>query len=60
VRIKLMLNSLKKFISTLFKDASELQKPLEIKETEVTIDTPKVESEPTVKQPMSSKKKKKR
>ena len=54
-----MWNSLKKFISTLFKDASQLQKPLEIKETEVIIDTPKEESEPIVKRPMSGKKKKK-
>ena len=55
-----MWNSLKKFISTLFNDASQSQKDSEIKETEVIIDTPQVESEPIVKRPMSSKKKKKR
>ena len=55
-----MFNSLKKFISGLFKDASELQKPLDLKETEAIIDTPKEKSEPIAKRPMSSKKKKKR
>ena len=55
-----MWNSLKKFISTLFKDASQLQKDSEIKETEVIIDTQKVEAAPIAKRPMSSKKRKKR
>ena len=55
-----MWNKLKKYISTLFNDASQSQKDSEIKETEVIIDTQKVESAPIVKRPMSSKKKKKR
>ena len=55
-----MWNSLKKYISTLFKDVFQSQKDSEIKETEVIIDTAKEESEPIVKRPMSSKKKKKR
>ena len=54
-----MWNSLKKYISTLFKDVWQSQKDSEIKETEVIIDTPKEESEPIAKQPTSLKKKKK-
>ena len=55
-----MLNKLKKYIFTLFNDVWQSQKDSEIKETEVIIDTQKVESAPIVKRPMSSKKKKKR
>ena len=55
-----MFNSLKKFISGLFKDASELQKPLEISETKATTDTPKEKLERIAKPATSSKKRKKR
>jgi hypothetical protein len=55
-----MFNSLKKFIFGLFKDASQLQKPLEISETKATTDTPKEKLDRIAKPPTSSKKKKKR